>query len=246
MPDATFSPVLVLFDIDGTLLWSDGAGRRAIHSALTEVFGAIGPRDHWFDGKTDPQIVRELMRHVGHGDEHIDAHMSRVFDLYAVRLVHELRDPDHVPRPMPGVMPLLEALEARDDIVLGLLTGNIPEGAAAKLSAVGIAPTRFPVGAYGSDHEHRHELPAIAQRRARELTGHDIPGDRVVVIGDTPADVTCGRSLGARAIGVATGRYSTAELASFGAYAVFEDLTDTEAVMGAILGTRAHAWRNGA
>lgn len=245
-PDANDSPVLVLFDIDGTLLWSDGAGRRAIHSALIEVFGAIGPRDHWFDGKTDPQIVRELMRHVGHGDEHIDAQMSRVFDLYAQRLVHELRDPEHVPRPMPGVMPLLETLESRDDIVLGLLTGNIPEGAAAKLRAVGIAPTRFQVGAYGSDHEQRPELPAIAQRRARDVTGYDIPGERVVVIGDTPADVTCGRALGARAIGVATGRYSTAELASFGAYAVFEDLTDTEAVLGAILGTRTPASRNGA
>jgi len=232
-------PILVLFDIDGTLLWSDGAGRRAIHTALIEVFGDIGPRDHWFDGKTDPQIVRELMRHVGHGDEHIDAQMDRVFTLYAGRLLEELQDPDHVPRAMPGVMPLLDALELRDDVILGLLTGNIPDGAAAKLRAVGIDPARFKVAAYGSDHELRPRLPDIARRRASEVAGVSIPGDHLVVIGDTPADVTCGASLGARAIGVATGRYSTVELASHGAAAAFEDLSDTAEVLRAILGPRA-------
>ena len=240
------APIVVLFDIDGTLLWSDGAGRRAIHDALIEVFGATGPEGHRFDGKTDPQIVRELMRHVGHGDEHIDAQMERLLALYAARLPHELRDPEHPPKRMPGVIALLDALEKRDDVLLGLLTGNIPDGAAAKLRAVGIAPERFKIGAYGSDHEMRPQLPAIARRRASELTGVDIPGHHLVVVGDTPADVTCGASLGARAIGVATGRYSTAELASHGAAAVFEDLSDTHQVLRAILGTRANGSRNGA
>jgi phosphoglycolate phosphatase-like HAD superfamily hydrolase len=240
------APVLVLFDIDGTLLRSDGAGRRAIHHALIEVFGDVGPRDHWFDGKTDPQIVRELMHHVGHGDEHIDAQMQRVFELYASRLPDELRDPEHLPHVMPGVMPLLDALESLDEIVLGLLTGNVSAGAAAKLQAVGIAPERFVVGAYGSDHEMRPELPAIAQQRAEMLTGRKIPGNHVVVIGDTPADVTCGRALGARAIGVATGRYSTHELRSHGAYAVFDDLSDTAAVVNAVLGTHGRGSPNGA
>ena len=239
-------PIVVLFDIDGTLLWSDGAGRRAIHNALIEVFGATGPEGHRFDGKTDPQIVRELMRHVGHGDDHIDAQMDRLFAIYVSRLPHELRDPEHPPRLMPGVTALLDALESRHDVLLGLLTGNIPDGAAAKLRAVGIAPERFKVAAYGSDHEMRPELPAIAQRRARELTGEDIPGDHMVVIGDTPADVTCGASLGARAIGVATGRYTTAELASYGAAAVFDDLSDTPEVLRAILSAGAGASRNGA
>ena len=239
-------PLIVLFDIDGTLLLSDGAGRRAINHALVEVFGATGPENHRFDGKTDPQIVRELMRHIGHGDDHIDAQMERLLAIYAERLEGELRDPNHVPRLMPGIMPLLDALDARDDVLLGLLTGNIPDGAAAKLRAVGIAPERFEVGAFGSDHEHRHELPAIAQRRARALVGGEIPGDHLVVIGDTPADITCGRSIGVRAIGVATGRYSTSELASYGAVAVFEDLSDTSQVLGAILGARADLTRNGA
>jgi phosphoglycolate phosphatase-like HAD superfamily hydrolase len=226
---------VVLFDIDGTLLWSDGAGRRAIHAALREVFGGIGPEAHRFDGKTDKQIVRELMRHEGHDDAHIDANMDALLVRYVEQLHRELHNPEHKPKRLPGVPEVLDALEARDDVTLGLLTGNVGEGAAAKLRAVGIDPSRFLVNAFGSDHEHRPELPAIARQRAAELLGVDIPGDRVVVIGDTPADVTCGREIGARAIGVATGRYSVDELASYGAHAVFRDLTDTQAVVQAIV-----------
>ena len=226
---------IVLFDIDGTLLWSDGAGRRAIHAALREVFGSIGPEGHRFDGKTDKQIVRELMRHEGHDDAHIDARMDALLVRYVEQLHRELRNPEHIPTRLPGVPEILDALEARDDVTLGLLTGNVGEGAEAKLRAVGIDPSRFLVSAFGSDHEHRPELPAIARRRAGELLGVDVPGDRVVVIGDTPADVTCGREIGARAIGVATGRYSVDELASYGAHAVFRDLTNTSAVVQAIV-----------
>ena len=226
---------VVLFDIDGTILLTDGAGRRAIHDALLEVFGTTGPSDVWFDGKTDPQIVRELMRRSGHGDDHIDDRMARLLERYVDRLRLELRNPAYPPRVLPGVKPLLDALEARDDVTLGLLTGNVVEGARAKLEAVGIAPSRFRVGAFGSDHELRPELPAIAQQRARDVIAAEIAGERLVVIGDTPADVTCGRGIGARAIGVATGRYAVDELASHGAVAVFEDLSDTEAVIDAIL-----------
>lgn len=229
---------LVLFDIDGTLLWTDGAGRRAIHRALIEIFGDTGPADHRFDGKTDPQIVRELMRVVGHEDEHIDARMQELFARYVVCLREELRDPEHRAVPLPGVSELLAALKARHDLALGLLTGNLVEGARAKLEAVGIDPDLFVVGAFGSDHEYRPELPAIAQRRARDVLGIDVPGRNVVVIGDTPADVECGRDIGARAIGVATGRYSTEELAAHGAVAVFTDLTDTTAVVRAIVDDR--------
>src|SRR5690242_11742984 len=93
---------------------------------------------------------------------------TRRWSVSSRSMPHELRDPEHPPRLMPGVTALLDALESRDDVLLGLLTGNIPDGAAAKLRAVGIAPERFKVAAYGSDHERRPELPAIAQRRARE------------------------------------------------------------------------------
>jgi phosphoglycolate phosphatase len=226
---------LVLFDIDGTLLMSDGAGRRAIHRALIEVFGDTGPKDYWFDGKTDPQIVRDLMRVVGHDDDRIDRDMATLLSRYVGYLHDELHAPGHDPRPLPGVPELLDALESRTDVVLGLLTGNIEPGARAKLEAVGIEPTRFRVGAFGSDHAHRPELPAIARERTREQLGIHVHGDGVVVIGDTPADLTCGTAIGARAIGVATGRYSVEQLQAYRPAAVFRDLSDTDAVLRSIV-----------
>ena len=235
--DATTTTV-VLFDIDGTILWSDGAGRRAVLTVLQEVFGSTGPTDHRFDGKTDKQIVRELMTIAGHDDAHIDTHMERVMERYLEELRDELRHPDHPPQRFAGVVELLDALEARHDVVLGLLTGNLEAGAHEKLRAVGIDPRRFRVNAYGSDAENRPDLPPVAARRARALLGLDLAGERFVVIGDTPNDMTCGRGIGARAIGVATGRYSTAELASHGAWAVFADLRDTDAVVRAVIGDR--------
>src|SRR5687768_11088970 len=189
---------VVLFDIDGTILWSDGAGRRAVFQSLEEHFGKSGSGEHRFDGKTDPQIVRELMRHAGVSDADIDERIDEVLERYLDLLREELGAPEHGRHVFPGVQELLDALEARDDVVVGLLTGNIHLGARAKLAAVGIDPERF-------------------------------------VVGDTPADVACGVSIGARAIGVATGRYSVEELRACGAAAVFADLTDTTAVVRAIL-----------
>ena len=226
---------LVLFDIDGTLLLSDGAGRRAINRALREVFGGIGPQSYRFDGKTDKQIVRELMRMEGHGDAHIDAHMDALFHRYLRYLDDELRDPTHPPHALPGVPELLATLDQEDDVILGLLTGNLRDGARAKLEAVGIDFGIFRVGAFGSDHEHRPELPAIARSRTRDELGVDVHGAAMVVIGDTPADLTCGASIGAKAIGVATGRYSERELRDHAPHAVFPDLSDTAAVFRAIL-----------
>jgi phosphoglycolate phosphatase-like HAD superfamily hydrolase len=225
---------LVLFDIDGTILWSDGAGRRAMTAALTHVFGSAGPTDYRYDGKTDPQIVRDLMRLEGHAEEVIDERMAPIIEHYLLGLERELAEGLHT-HLFEGVPELLDALEARDDMVLGLLTGNLRAGAALKLRSAGIDMARFRIGAFGSDHHHRPELPAIAQRRAREELGLEIPGTAMVVIGDTPADIECGRAIGARAVGVATGRYTVEELASHAPMAVFPTLADTDAVMRAIL-----------
>jgi phosphoglycolate phosphatase len=234
---------LVLFDIDGTILLTDGAGRRAVHRALIEVFGGTGPDDHRFDGKTDPQIVRELMRLEGYSDERIDESMPVVFERYVALLREELGvAPDRV-RLMPGVRDLLDALAARSDVILGLLTGNLVAGAHAKLSAAGIDPSIFRVGAFGSDHEVRGELPAVAQRRAREELRIEIAGRDVVVIGDTPADIDCGRAIGARAIGVATGHYSVDELRQHDPADVFADLSATSDVLRAIMGVAAQPGR---
>jgi phosphoglycolate phosphatase-like HAD superfamily hydrolase len=234
---------LVLFDIDGTILLTAGAGKRAIHRALIEVFGGTGPQDHRFDGKTDPQIVRELMRFEGHADDHIDRHMSPLLERYVDYLHEELVIGAEGVRVMPGIVELLDALQPRQDVLLGLLTGNLEAGARAKLRSAGIDPSRFKIGAYGSDHEIRSELPAVAQRRAREQLGLEIDGSDVVVIGDTPADLHCGRSIGARAIGVATGSYSVEELAKHDPAAVFEDLSDTEGVLVAILSSASNSFR---
>lgn len=226
---------LVLFDIDGTLLWTDGAGRRSMEGALIEVFGSSGDNGYRYDGKTDRQIAREQARYAGHDDAHIDAKMNDVLNAYLTRLSAELeRDPDAA-RMCVGVGPLLDALEAHDRATLGLLTGNVADGARRKLAAVGIDFNRFHVNAFGSDHEHRPELPGIAKARAMELKGLDLTGDGIVVIGDTPADIHCGRSLGVRAIGVATGRYTVDELQAHQPAAVFADFSDTDAVVHAIL-----------
>ncbi len=226
---------VVLFDIDGTLLRSGGVGRIAMERALIRVFGSPGSSEYHYDGKTDRQIVRDLMRLDGLTDAQIDARMNELLHEYVGGLHEELASGEREVQVFVGVRELLDELDSRDDIVLGLLTGNVEPGARAKLGAAGIDIDRFKVNAYGSDHELRPELPAVAQQRAREVLGNDIAGNRVIVIGDTPADIRCGEGIGARAIGVATGRYSKEELLSHGAYAVFDDLADTDAVMQRIL-----------
>lgn len=226
---------VVLFDIDGTLLRSGGVGRIAMEQALEQVFGSPGSQDYHYDGKTDRQIVRDQMRLNGLTDAQIDAQMDEIMEAYLSGLRAELASGKREVHVFIGVRELLDVLESRDDVVLGLLTGNVESGARAKLGAAGIDIDRFKVNAFGSDHELRPELPGVAQQRAKELLGKDIAGNRLIVIGDTPADIRCGEGIGARAIGVATGRYSTEDLASHGAYAVFETLADTNTVMERIL-----------
>lgn len=226
---------LVLFDIDGTILLTSGAGRRAIVAAITHEVGATGMSRVRFDGKTDPQIVAELLDSAGHegppAAERVDAICRRYVDLLAAELEH----PSTRTTVMPGVLRLLDALERQHGVVLGLLTGNIARGAALKLRAAGIDPKRFRVGAFGSDAAHRPALPPIAARRAAELFGREPSGHEVVIIGDTPADVACAECINARTVAVATGGYSSAELRACGPYAVFEDLSDTDRVLSSIL-----------
>jgi phosphoglycolate phosphatase-like HAD superfamily hydrolase len=225
---------VVLFDIDGTLLASGGVGRRAFEAALEARIGTRGAADYRYDGKTDRQIGRDLMRLAGLSDADIDAVMDALIADYLVRLQDELDRGASGMRVHNGIVALLDELEQRDDVVLGLLTGNVVDGASLKLSAAGIAPHRFVVGAFGSDHELRPELPAIAQRRASELLGYAVQGSSVVIIGDTPADVQCGRGIGARAVAVATGHYTVADLAVHAPHAVFEDFSDVAAAVRAI------------
>jgi phosphoglycolate phosphatase len=228
---------LVLFDIDGTLLLTSGAGRRAIVAALhEEVDDPRAFEGIRFDGKTDPQIVAEMLEAAGQVESRESDRVRRLCHRYLSLLAEELERPTTRTTLMPGVMPLLDRLEAHSGVLLGLLTGNLAEGAALKLQSGGIDPSRFRVGAYGSDAAHRPALPEIAARRAEPYFGRIPRGPEVVIIGDTPADIHCGAGIAARAVGVATGSYSVTDLAACGPHAVFEDLSDTDRVMDAILG----------
>ena len=226
----------MLFDIDGTLLLTQGAGRRAIARALMgEVADSAAFDQVRFDGKTDPQIVVELLTAAGHPDPANSERVGSLCRRYADCLREELRETGWRTHLMPGIPALLDRLERQTSVVLGLLTGNIADGASLKLLAGGIDPARFPVGAYGSDSAHRSDLPAIAACRAVPHFGREPQGEEIVIIGDTPADMTCGRQVGARGIGVATGSYPVLDLLNAGAYAAFDDLSPTEQVLQAIL-----------
>lgn len=219
---------LLLFDIDGTLL-RGGPAKEAFRLALVEVFGTAGPIEDWeFSGKTDPQIARELLRDTGLDDEAIDRGFPALWDRYLDEL--ERRLPATPTRLLPGVAGLLQAVEGMGGGALGLVTGNIARGADLKLAAAGI-PSRFAIGGFGSDHEVRNELPGIAIRRANARWGRAFAPDEVVVIGDTPRDVLCGKAHGTRTVAVATGRFSVDQLAATGADVVVADLSETEHVL---------------
>ena len=225
---------LILWDIDGTLLSSNGAAPRAFLAALLEVFGTNGStRGVSFGGKTDPQIARELLRADGVSEEKIRGGLPILWEAYLPRLRREIAEVQATV--YPGVHPLLDALETGAGVTMGLLTGNIREAAQIKLGAAGIGWERFKVGAFGSDHADRPELPAIAVRRALERTGYGFRGKEIVIIGDTPADIACGERLGVRTIAVATGSYTEEQLAECGPDHLFATLEDLDAVRGAIL-----------
>ncbi len=229
---------LILFDIDGTLLWTNGAGRRAIHRALLDEIGTAGPIDGYrFDGKTDPQIVRELLELAGHPECRSDDRITAVCRRYVDLLAAELAKPTQATKLYPGVKELLAALEPYESggrALVGLLTGNVQDGAALKLRSAGLDPARFVVGAFGSDSHARADLPAVAAQRAAERTGRRFTGADLVVVGDTPDDVACARPMGARTVAVATGFFDTAALRAAGATHVFENLGDTQAVLQAL------------
>jgi phosphoglycolate phosphatase-like HAD superfamily hydrolase len=228
---------LVLFDIDGTILLSAGAGRRAITAALAAEIGDAGAFQRVrFDGKTDPQIVVELLEAAGHAGPHSAERVQSVCARYVALLEEELATSARTMRLMPGFPAILDRLGAIEGVVLGLLTGNLARGAALKLRAAGVDPARFRVGAFGSDSGHRPDLPAIAAQRAAPLFGRVPGGDEVVIVGDTPADIACGSGIGARAVAVATGSFGVAELEACGPHAVFDNLADVDAAIAAILG----------
>lgn len=226
---------LVLLDIDGTILSSNGAAARPFRRALEAVFGTSGPlRGYSFAGKTDPQIARDLLRLASVDEEVVRTDLERIWPLYVEGLRGELRSARVTM--FPGVARLIHRLDSEPSAILGLLTGNVADGARLKLTAAGVDFNIFKVGAFGSDHLDRAKLPAIAIERAERRFGHRFEGKSVVIVGDTPLDISCGEHLGVRTIAVATGSYAVEALAACGPDHVFESLEDTEAVWAAIFG----------
>ena len=225
---------LVLFDIDGTLLSAGGVSARALRAALEETFGTPGDSAGYdYSGKTDPQIVRELMRGAGFPDEAIDERREVALERYRGRLAEWMRPPDVTPK--PGILPLLTALESEAGVTLALLTGNLEPCARLKLEQLG-ANRFFAFGAFGSDDEDRYRLPPVALARAREATGITFSGPDAVIVGDSVHDVLCGRGVGARAVAVGTGKTPPAVLREAGPHALLPDFSDTASALRAILG----------
>ncbi len=225
---------LLLFDIDGTLMLSGGAGRRAIDRAffelhgVTDAFGDIVP-----DGNTDPSIFREIFANHGLSEADDSSAFQEVVRRYVHHLPKEIEASDQA-HLMPGVTPLLDHLAKADNVEMGLLTGNFESSARIKLDRFGLNPY-FPFGAFGSDHGVRERLVPIAIQRAEVHFEESIGlGRHVVVIGDTPRDVDCARAHGTTAIGVASSRYSVDELEAAGAHHVMPTLEDIPAFMAAI------------
>lgn len=212
--------MLYLFDIDGTLVDSGGAGMAALTEATREIFGQDGPVLD-LAGSTDLGLVANIHAHfeIEPTRERIDLY----FQTYLVRLDWNLTHGGFPGKVLGGVTALLADLAARPDTTIGLLTGNIAHGAAAKMRHFGLA-AHFPFGAYGCDHADRNRLGPIALERAAAHAGRTFLAAETWVIGDTPKDIACAKAFGARCLAVATGRFSAGELAACGADQAIDSL----------------------
>ncbi len=218
---------LLLFDIDGTLVTARGAGRRAMTRALLEVFGTSGTVDGYdMSGKTDPRIILEVMAGGGVEASVVKARLDDFFEAYARTLHEEIGDGQSVVT-MPGVADLVRRLGGEDNVVLGLLTGNIEAGARIKLTPTGLLPY-FAFGAFGSDDADRRRLPSLAARRAHAHSGYPFRPEEVFVIGDTPHDIDCARAFGAVAVAVATGRFKPEQLEAERPDLLFTNFADVD------------------
>ena len=221
---------LLLFDIDGTLVDTGGAGMAALVDATREVFGDDGPKLD-LAGATDSGLLKNIYRSFGREEE--EETSARFFDLYLARLEVNLRDACFGGRALEGVVSILEEVEAAG-VCQGLLTGNISAGAEVKMRHYGMDGF-FAFGAYGDDHSDRNQLGPIALQRAEAHAGRSFEGQKAIVVGDTPKDIWCAQAFGAKSVCVATGSFTAEQLEAEGADVVFEDFLDVEAVLAELL-----------
>ncbi len=224
---------LILWDIDGTLLYSGGVAGEAMRAAMGRVYGRESTEQrHSYAGKTDRQILLETFADLG--DDAVNEAVERFTEAYMDELSTRRDEFLARCRVLPGVFEALERVAATG-AVQSVLTGNMQPIAKVKLDLMGLSDKLdLSVGAYGSDHHRRAELVPFAVQRAAQRYGHNFTGDNVVVIGDTPNDIDCGRVAGARTLAVATGPFSVDDLRAHAPDAVLPDLTDTDAVMAAL------------
>lgn len=214
---------LVLFDIDGTLVDCGGQARNAFADALQHVMGTTGGLSHYdFSGKLDPRIVTDLLTGMGLSREETLRRMPEVRAEYLRRLERDL----HVEkmRLLPGIGALLDALEARSDVALGLLTGNWETGGRIKIGRYDLN-RYFPFGSFGDDGMDRNELPPIAIERAKQEHSRHFSAEDTIIVGDSILDVACARAHGIRCLAVATGKTSKDDLAATRPEWLEEDLS---------------------
>jgi phosphoglycolate phosphatase-like HAD superfamily hydrolase len=226
---------LVLWDIDGTLVDSARLGRDAFVEAFEVVTGETPARPVSLAGRTDLEIARDMLSTatIAADDGMLESFGEALRAAMAAR-ADLLRKRG---RAYPGAGEALARLDRERGVLQSLLTGNIEPNAVVKLGAFGLdRHLDFEIGAYGSDHHMRGELVAIARRKAESKHGLRIRADEVVLVGDTPLDIAAAKEGGARAVGIATGPFEVQALRDAGADAALADLTDTEAVMAAVLG----------
>jgi phosphoglycolate phosphatase-like HAD superfamily hydrolase len=218
---------VILFDIDGTLLSTGGAGRLAMETALRKTFGLDTIRDGLpYSGRTDRCIGYDLLR--THDLPVNEATWQQLQRAYLAELPFALRQ--RLVRILPGIDALLSTLTQRADVALGLLTGNLRAGAQVKLGHFGIDHL-FPFGGFGDDHFDRDDVARLALADARRHLGRPVTGHDCWVIGDTPLDVRCARAIGARVLAVATGTHHADELAASGPDLLLENLADPEPLL---------------
>lgn len=229
---ALSATTLVLFDVDGTLLLTGGAGVRAMNGAFESLHGVADAfAGVPMAGRTDQALVIDA--HARFGLHVVGAWLPAFRDRYCALLEEEVARPSPGKSLMPGVRDALQALAGRPDVAMGLVTGNFAEGARIKLGYFGLAHY-FGFGAFADDAVDRNELVPIALARAAERGVRAVPPDRVFVVGDTPADVACALAAGVRAVGVATGPFDTATLVASGAHAALADLSNLGAFLSVI------------
>lgn len=226
---------LILWDVDGTLVHTDGIGAAVFDQALEKVLGSAPASRLHLSGKTDPQIAREYLELMA-ADE-ADRHLPLVIEALEAELAAAATMLAERGCALPGVPELLARLAAEPGVHQTLLTGNTAANAAIKVTAFGLQDRLdLEIGAYGSDHADRRELVPIARERARRRRGIDVAPADTWVIGDTANDLACARAGGARCLLVATGRAPLADLEALEPDAILPDLSDTDAAVGVLLG----------